>query len=161
VRTTVEYLDALRARHQLPSDYALSKRRRTVIAAAALALLTGCATPRSAWDRTDAALAGAALTATVIDWGQTRYIAKHPCANAGGAATCTDPYRETGIARHFIGERPTVGQVDAYFAANLIAVGAIAHALPGPWRKGYLGAVTVIELHYTTHNKRIGIGLEF
>jgi len=136
-------------------------RRRLACLAAVLPLLFGCATPRSPWDRTDAALAGAAVTATVIDWGQTRYIAAKPCPNAGGGADCTDPYRETGLARYVIGERPTVGQVDAYFAGALIVGGAIAHALPSDWRKGFLGSVTVMELHVTNNNKRIGIGVKF
>lgn len=116
---------------------------------------------QEAWDRGDAALGAAALTATLIDWGQTRYLAKHPCANAGGGTTCPDPYREVGWARHFIGERPTSGQVDAYFIGVIVAGTLTAHYLPGAYRKWFLGGITLVQLNVISKNKSIGLKVEF
>jgi len=112
------------------------------------------------WDRGDAALGAAALTATLIDWGQTRYIAKNPCPHAGGGTDCTDPYREGGFARHFIGEHPTVGKVDRYFAIATVAGGLAAHFMPSACRKWFLGGIAVLELTVVNGNKRIGLKLE-
>jgi hypothetical protein len=129
---------------------------RTII----LLAFIGHAHAQEAWDRVDAALGATALTATVIDWGQTRYIAKNPCANAGGGTSCTDPYREVGWARYFIGERPSTGQVDAYFTAAIVAGTLAAHYLPSPYRKWFLGGVALVELSVVRHNIRIGLKVE-
>jgi len=131
-----------------------------ICALAALVLLPLTAQADN-WDRTDAALGAAALTATVIDWSQTRYVAKNPCPHAGGGSACTDPYREAGLARHFIGEYPTVGKVDRYFAGVVVVGGLVAHALPSDYRKVFLGLITVMEINVTTQNRRIGLRMEF
>mgnify|MGYP001559039085 CR=1 FL=1 len=123
-------------------------------------LLAGPVYAGEPWDKTDVALGAVAATLLVVDWGQTRYIAKHPCANAGGGTTCPDPYREVGWAKHFIGERPTSGQVDAYFATSMILGALTAHYLPSTYRKWLLGSVAVVELSVVNHNYRIGIKMK-
>jgi len=134
-----------------------------VLVVAALVILPWSPPSEAAepWDRADAALGAVAVTVTAIDWAQTRYIARNPCPHAGGGTDCTDPYREAGFARHFIGARPTAGQVDAYFATVILVGGMVAHYLPSAYRKPFLGFVTLIELGVTMQNKRIGIKMEF
>jgi len=113
------------------------------------------------WDKWDTALAGAAVTAIVIDWSQTRYMAKHPCINAGGGTDCPDPYYENGpIAKRFIGENPSVGKVDRYFAGYAATMLLVADWLSPPLRKGFLAFTTVVQIGYVSHNFRIGVKME-
>ena len=113
------------------------------------------------WDDTDKILGATALAFTVADWAQTRYIAQNPCINAGGGTDCPDPYREVGLARRFIGERPTTGQVDRYFTGVLVAGALAAHYLPSAYRKWFLAGITVYELRVVAHNRSIGLRMEF
>ena len=99
------------------------------------------------WDKTDLTLGAVALTATVIDWGQTRTIAKNPHL-----------YHEINP---ILGRHPSVGRVDAYFAGVIVGGAVVAHLLPGQYRKWFLGGVAVLEIAVTAHNKNIGIGISF
>ena len=110
------------------------------------------------WSKWDSALAGAAVTTIGIDWGQTRWMVKNPCINAGGGTDCPDPYYENGIiAKRFIGEHPTTGQVDRYFLAYAATTLLVADWLSPPLRKGFLALTTVVQIGYVSHNYRIGV----
>jgi len=99
------------------------------------------------WSKWDTALGSAAVTTLVIDWDQTRYMAKYP-----------GEFREDGtIAKRFIGESPTVGQVDRYFLASIATTLLIADWLSPPLRKGFLALTTVVQIGYVSHNYRIGV----
>jgi hypothetical protein len=113
------------------------------------------------WDDTDKVLGATALAFTAADWAQTRYLAQNPCINAGGGTDCADPYREVGLARHFIGERPTTGQVDRYFAGAIVVSALAAHYLPSAYRKWFLGGITLLELSVVANNRSIGLRMEF
>jgi hypothetical protein len=99
------------------------------------------------WDRTDYVLLGAALTTIAIDWGQTRYIARHP-----------QTYHEINP---ILGKHPSVGKVDRYFAASMLGTVGIAMVLPTTYRKYWLGGVAVFELGFIIHNKNLGIKVDF
>lgn len=99
------------------------------------------------WDSTDKALAAVALTATVVDWGQTRTIAKNP-----------DTWFEKNP---LLGEHPTLGEVNRHFALGILAGAAIAHYLPSAGRKTFLTVLSVIEIGVTANNHRIGIRVGF
>ena len=99
------------------------------------------------WDMTDKVLGGTALAATVMDWSQTHYIARHPAE-----------YRELD---HMLPSHPSVGQVDAHFAGSILIGAAIANWLPSDYRKWFLGGVTVIEIGTVAHNHSIGIKMRF
>jgi len=133
------------------------------LAVGALVCLLLLSTARAAerWDTTDKVLGATALAFTVADWAQTRYIAQNPCINAGGGTDCADPYREAGLARHFIGEHPSTGQVDRYFAGTLVVWSLAAHYLPSAYRKWFLAGITVYELRVVAHNRSIGLRMEF
>ena len=107
-------------------------------------LPAGAADP---WDKTDKVLGGTALAASVMDWSQTRYIARHP-----------EQYRELD---HMLPSHPSVSQVDAHFAGSILIGAAIANWLPSDYRKWFLGGVTVIELGVVAHNHSIGLKMRF
>ena len=116
--------------------------------------------PAFAWDETDRILGATAVATLAYDWGQTRYIAQNRCPNAGGAP-CTDPYRESGWAKHFIGSTPSPGQVDRYFATCIVGTLLISEWLPSSKRKIFLGTITAVELVVIRHNRQIGIQMQF
>ena len=99
------------------------------------------------WDPASKYLAGSALAATLADWSQTRYIAKHP-----------DQFYETN---RVLGKHPTTGKVDAYFAGSIALSYFIADQLPSNYRKIFLGGITVVEISFVNHNKSLGIGWSF
>lgn len=120
------------------------------IIVAALLFLFFAASPvwaTDSWDRTDIMLGAVALTATVVDWGQTRYIAKHP-----------DQFRERNSS---LGEHPGTGRIDTYFAGVMVGSAVIAHILPSHYRKWFLGSLAVLEIGVTMHNRNIGIKVSF
>ena len=114
-----------------------------ILCAVGMLLIVGTAQAADDWSRTDKALAGAALGTTLMDWSQTRYIARHP-----------DQYRELNPT---LPDHPTTGQVDAHFAGSILVGGLIANWLPSDYRKWFLGGVTVFEIGTVGHNFSIGI----
>lgn len=99
------------------------------------------------WDRTDYALGATAIAGLVVDWGQTRYIAKHP-----------DTHFEKN---RILGEHPSVGRVDAYFAGTIAGTLAFANWLSPTNRKILLGTVTAVELVVTNRNRSLGVKIAF
>lgn len=108
-----------------------------------LALL---ALPAQAREWTDDELRwGAALAVTrLVDWGQTRYIAKHP-----------DRFREVNP---LIGDHPSLGEVNRHFIVSTALMFAAAHYLP-QYRTRLLQVYVVVGAGYVVHN--IGIGVRF
>jgi hypothetical protein len=99
------------------------------------------------WDRIDKGLGIAAVGALVVDWGQTRYIAKHP-----------QRYQETN---QILGEHPSVGRVNLYFTGAIIGTLLFADWLPSNGRKIFLGSITALELVVTSKNQALGIKIAF
>ena len=98
-------------------------------------------------ETTDYALAGAAVAALAVDWGQTRHIAKNP-----------QRFAETNP---ILGPSPSVGKVDAYFVGAIVGTVALAHVLPGDWRQLFLGGVLALELSVVNQNRSLGIKMAF
>jgi hypothetical protein len=114
------------------------------------------------WDTTDKVLAAASVTLIALDWGQTRWATKNPCANTPSGTGCDDPYRENGpIAKRVIGEHPSVGKVNAYFVTYIASTLLIADWLSPPNRKMFLGTITAIEIAFTAHNRSVGVKVDF
>ena len=99
------------------------------------------------WSGTSQALGTVALGATLADWSQTRYIARH-----------ADSYRELNPT---LPSHPSVGQVDAHFAGGIFLGAVIANWLPEDYRKVFLGSVAVIEVGVVAHNHSIGVQMRF
>ena len=99
------------------------------------------------WDTTDKVLGATAASLLVVDWGQTLYIADNP-----------DKYYERNI---IMGEHPSRGQVNVYFATVLVGGYFFADWLSPDNRKRFLGTVSVIEVWATTKNHGIGVRIGF
>lgn len=104
-------------------------------------------TANAEWDTTDKVLGAAATTALVVDWGQTRYIAKNP--------------QSFEDRNKLLGKHPSTGQVDLYFASSILGTLLIADWLSPTNRKWFLGTITAVELVVTSRNQQIGIKLSF
>jgi len=111
------------------------------------ALFPSLCEARDPWEFTDYAFAGAALASLVVDWGQTRHIAKNP-----------DRFYEKN---QILGPKPSVGKVDAYFAGAMLSTVAVAHVLPRDYRRLFLAGTLSMELSVVEQNRSIGVKIEF
>jgi hypothetical protein len=94
------------------------------------------------WSSLDKTLLVASTTANIVDWGQTRTIAMNP-----------DIWHETNP---FLGEHPSVGEVNAYFIVRLLLIPLAAHYLPD-YRTAILSTWFGIGIGYASHNQNLGI----
>ena len=81
-----------------------------------------------------------------IDWLQTRNIAKNP-----------NYYEQNPI----LGEHPSVGKVNAYFAITGLVHYGISKILPKEYRAPFQYVTIVVEGGAVAHNFSIGINAEF
>jgi hypothetical protein len=107
-------------------------------------LLSGCSP--APWTKADTVRQGVFFALTGVDWHQTRGIASEKWSgtvqNADGGTT----YYNGTVPRYheynpILGEHPSQGSVDAYFAAAVVGHAAISYLLPPRWRAWwqYLG----------------------
>jgi len=120
---------------------------RAALLALAFVLLPSLCQAADPWETTDYALAGAAVAALAVDWGQTRHIAKNP-----------QRFAETNP---ILGASPSVGKVDAYFVGAMVGTVALAHVLPSDWRQLFLTGVLALELGVVNQNRQLGIKMAF
>ena len=99
------------------------------------------------WTTGEKVAEGTYLALHIVDWSQTRYIAKH------------DNYYES--FNSVLGPRPSVGAVNMWFLGTGIAQPIIASLLPTEWRRIWIGAGIGMEFALTTHNSAIGIKMDF
>ena len=110
-------------------------------------LLPSLCEARDPWEGSDYMLAGAALAALAVDWGQTRNVAKNP-----------QRFAETNP---ILGPSPSVGKVDAYFVGAMIGTVALAHLMPRDYRRLFLTGTLTVELAAIEQNRSIGVKVEF
>ena len=108
-----------------------------------LASLPACADP---WTSADTARQAIFTGLAVVDWAQTRRIARQPV------------YYEMNPV---LGSHPSVGQVDAYFAGAIVGHAAVSYLLPAGWRAGWQYVWIGIEAQKTYHNRSIGLRFAF
>jgi hypothetical protein len=111
-----------------------------------LAFVAGTASA-DPWDTTDKVLGATAVTALVLDWGQTRYIAKHP-----------DQFYEKNP---LLPTHPSVGRVNTHFVLAITGTLLIADYLSPSNRKVFLATMTVLELNVVGKNKSLGVRVDF
>ncbi len=99
------------------------------------------------WTPKQKNLALAYLGTRVLDWSQSRYIAKHP-----------DQYRETNP---FMRDHPSLGEVNRHFIIGTGAGLLVADLLPQRWRDAGLYILVGVSGAHVLHNFSIGIGLSF
>jgi len=99
------------------------------------------------WDKIDYSLLGIAGTGIILDWGQTRYIVKHP-----------QTFHELNPS---LGNYPSMGNVNKFFIGRLVLHGTAAYLLPDPFRKIWLGGEIMIRFNAVKNNRSIGVGFNF
>lgn len=98
------------------------------------------------WTTEEKWTAAAAASLRIVDWAQTRHIAKNP-----------DKWRELNP---MMPDHPTLGQVNRHFIRGLALTGFVAHFLPDH-RLTILRTVAVFQLGVTARNAHLGIRMEF
>jgi hypothetical protein len=99
------------------------------------------------WDKTDYTLLGIATATLIADWGQTRSIAKNE-----------DKWKELNL---ILGEHPSVGRVNTYFATSILATAGVAYLLKDNYRKGFLLGIIILETVVVIRNQSLGIHFSF
>ncbi len=95
------------------------------------------------WTKTDTAFQLTWTAMHVLDWSQTRRIAKEP-----------DRFCELNP---ILGRHPTTRQVDRYMAAGTVLNAAVAYALPKPYRRAWQIVSIGMTGYCVTLNFRIGL----
>ena len=124
-------------------------RWRPKLRALALAITLGAiATQAQAreWTAEEKWTGAAVLTLSVIDWAQTRHIARNP-----------HQWRELNP---LLPSSPSVGRVNTYFAMSIVAGAAAAHFMPR-WRLPLLRTMAVYQFTVTARNASLGIRMDF
>lgn len=97
------------------------------------------------WDRVDKALFTSLTALAFVDMQQTNYIMNN------------DNYKELNPVINTLGKDMVV----PYFVGSMVLSYFIADALPGKYRKVFLGVCNAVEIYWTTNNKRIGVKISF
>ncbi len=121
----------------------------------AIALVLAAPAHAADWTADDTTRQAAFLALGVVDWMQTRYIAKHP-----ESFHETNPFVFLQIKP---GEpsQPSLAKVNRYFVLYLATHTVISYALPSTWRAGFQYISIGIEANTVARNWRLGIGLNF
>lgn len=132
----------------------------------ALLLLSALALPCHAddWTTADTARQGALTALLVADWGQTRWIVKHPrdqIQSCASQAPCSRTYESRSESNRLLGERPSIGKVNNYFAAFALGHAAISYVLPKEWRQGWQYIFIGTEIDAVLANRSMGVKMEF
>lgn len=116
------------------------------------------------WTREDS-YRQAALTALLIaDWGQTRWIVKHPQNQIQSCASqvpCSRAYESRSESNHLLGEHPSIGKVNNYFSAFAVGHAAISYLMPPAWRQGWQYIFIGTEFDAVLGNRSMGVKMEF
>lgn len=136
-------------------------------ALAALLIALPISASAQEWGKVDYALLAGALGVYVVDWGQTRDLAKRVqtstvCVTTSQETMCqsfsTPVYSESGP---LLPKHPTTQQVDRHFALAMAGTAGLAYLLPQQPRRLFLGATIVWEAYWINHNRSIGLHVSF
>ena len=100
------------------------------------------------WSPSDTKREVAYLTLHIIDWAQTRDIARNP----------REGRKESNP---ILGPAPSVGEVNSYFMATGLGHLAISYLLPSNPRFMWQGFTITIEAFVIGHNYSAGVGFDF
>lgn len=102
----------------------------------------------SNWSNVDTIMELASLGLLGADWAQTRTIAKNP--------------EQYGEINKILGEHPSTGRVNNYFAASMLGHALIASQLPPEIRKWFQYGTIGLEAPVVGRNHfKFGIGMTF
>jgi hypothetical protein len=125
-----------------------------------LLLLSSCASAH--WTTADTVRQGAVVALQVADWRQTRTIATemipaYTVDQGGGASTTYNARYRYCEQNPILGEHPTGGQVNTYFAASILGNALISYLLPPEWRAGWQYVSIGFQAVYVVNNFNAGI----
>lgn len=112
------------------------------------------------WTGIDTGFQTTVVALQIIDWKQTRSIAKDESHWEHEAPWAQDEHHrwaEYGPAKYFIGDYPSVNNVNWYFAGSIVGHTAIARVLPNPYRRIWQCIFIAAETKYVAHNYRVGV----
>lgn len=119
-------------------------------------LFLNCTVAKADWTKTDTAYQITYSALHIIDWGQTRYIAKNSLTRSE--------------MNPILGKHPSVGKVDTYFIGTLVGHTLISVLLPEKVyllglkirpRRAWQGIWIIIETGYVAHNFGAGVKIAF
>lgn len=99
------------------------------------------------WTRGDTVRELIDLEFRIMDLGQTRYIARHP-----------GKFFETN---DFLGEHPSIEEVNRFFLITAVTHFAISYALPRKYREAWQYITIGMRFNTVQKNRAIGIKFEF
>ena len=99
------------------------------------------------WSEADKTREAVYLAVDTIDWLQTRNIARNP-----------DKFYETNS---YLGQHPSVGKVNEYFAVTMLLHVGIVTSLPSKYRSVFQFTTIAYEINYVAGNYQIGISAKF
>lgn len=116
------------------------------------------------WTIFDTTLQLTYTTLHIMDWRQTQIIANScynvtktkPSGTTKTVAIC-DKYETNFI----LGDHPSEGRVNTYFATTLALHWVASYYLPKPYRTIFQGTWIIIEYDIVQQNRSIGIGFNF
>lgn len=117
--------------------------KRLIAIAALLVMLPVNASAFDKMDRVDTGMLAAYTVLHVMDWRQTRQIAKNP-----------NVYWERNP---LLGKHPSVSRVNKYMLASLATTAAFTYGLPKKYRRIFLGASITVTGSLVVHNFNIGL----
>ena|SRR5258706_13980558 len=83
----------------------------------------------------------------ILDWAQTRTIAKNP-----------DRFQELNKIE---GQHPTLAKINTYHSVGIIGHAAVSYILPRSYRETWQYVWIGIEVEAVRHNYRMGIRMDF
>lgn len=99
------------------------------------------------WSKQDIALQTLYTGLHIIDWGNTLYIADNPYK-----------FYETNP---ILGNHPSRGNVNLYFAGTLAASFLVTHILPKEYRPYFQTIIISLETAVMASNHSLGVGMRF
>lgn len=99
----------------------------------------------------------------VADWGQTLSVAKS-CRNGSMSVNnYTHTWEECSLmeTNPILGEHPSRGEINTYFATTLVLHTAVAYYLPPTYRRVWQSVWVGIESGVVARNARMGVSLSF
>ena len=113
----------------------------------ALMMLSFNACAFDEWSEADKTREAVYLAVDTVDWLQTRNIARNP-----------DKFYETNS---YLGQHPSVGKVNGYFATMMLVHVCIVTVLPSKYRATFQFTSIAYEASYVAGNYRLGISVKF
>jgi hypothetical protein len=113
---------------------------------------------------TEIGLEAAVIASLIIDWGQTRDLAKQDIKVVRTYDTgweVTKLCKDNTETNPLLGRFPSLASVNRYFISALILQPIILRMMSHKWRMRFLTGTLAIQLVMVNHNRQIGLKVRF